>query len=215
MGAEDTVLLSISYFGSIQYFTKFLLYPRRIIEQFDHYTKQTYRNRCRIYGANGMLTLSVPVLKGPHHKTYVRDIRIDYSKNWRKLHRKGIESAYRHSPYFEFYMDEIWSLLDKKHEFLLDLNLEILDYLLEVMEVNGDYSLTDAYLEPGSLPAVDFREVIHPKKELADDPCFRAEPYPQVFAERSGFQENLSLIDLLFNEGPNAVPILERCIRLA
>ena len=96
MGAEETVLLSTSYFGSIQYFTKFLLYPHRYIERYDHYTKQTYRNRCNIFGANGVLSLSIPVLKGPLHKTYVKDIRIDYSKNWRKLHWKGIESAYMH-----------------------------------------------------------------------------------------------------------------------
>ena len=131
MGPDNTVLLSTSYFGPVQYFTKFLLFPQRVIERFDNYTKQTYRNRCKIYGANGIITLSVPVLKGPSHKTHVRDIRIDYSKNWRKLHWKGIESAYRHSPFCEFYMDDIRAFLEMQHGFLLDINLEILDYLLE------------------------------------------------------------------------------------
>jgi hypothetical protein len=137
MGAENTVLLSTTYFGPIQYFTKFILYPNRLIEQFDHYSKQSYRNRCIIYGANGALTLSIPVLKGPGQKTRVMDIRIDYSRNWRKLHWKGIESAYRHSPFFEFYMDDIQAFLEKKHDFLLDLNLDILDYLLEAVEITG------------------------------------------------------------------------------
>ena len=213
MRSEDTVLLTTSYFGSIQYFTKFLIHPHRIIERYEHYTKQTYRNRCNIYGANGILALSIPMLKGPGHKSYVKDIRIDYNKNWRKLHWKGIESAYRHSPFFEFYMDDVQSFLEKKHSFLIDLNLEIMDYLLEALEISGDYSLTDEFMKPGSGQFNDCRETIHPKKKFSEDPDFRAEPYTQVFADRLGFQENLSVIDLLFNEGPDARSLLDRSVR--
>lgn len=213
MRAENTVLLTTSYFGSIQYFTKFLIHPHRIIERYDHYTKQSYRNRCTIYGANGVLALSIPVLKGPGHKSHVKDIRIDYNKNWRKLHWKGIESAYRHSPFFEFYMDDVQSFLDKKHSFLIDLNLDIMDYLLEALEISGGYSLTKEFTEQGCEQFNDCRETIHPKKKFSEDPDFRAEPYPQVFADRLGFQKNLSVIDLLFNEGPNARSLLDRSVR--
>ncbi len=213
MQAEGKVLLSTSYFGPVQYFTKFLLYPERIIEQYDHYGKQTYRNRCMVYGANGKLSLSVPVLKGTEHKSHVRDVRIDYSRNWRKLHWKGLESAYRHSPFFEFHTDEIRSLLDKKHEYLMDLNLEILDYLLEVLEIEGGYSLTGEYAGAEGIGAMDIRDAIHPKKGFTADADFRPEPYFQVFAERQGFLENLSIVDLIFNEGPNARSVLERSIR--
>jgi hypothetical protein len=213
MAIQEKVLLSTTYFGSVQYFTKFLLYPERIIERFDHYTKQTYRNRCNIYGANGILPLSVPVLKGPQHKTYVRDIRIDHSKNWRKLHWKGIESAYRHSPFFEFYMDDIRAFLGKKYEYLLELNLAILDHLIDSLDIEGGYFLSAKFLESPGKAVRDERDSIHPKKAGIEDPDFRAEPYKQVFADRLGFQENLSLIDLLFNEGPNARSILEKCIR--
>ena len=212
MGEEKTVLLSSSYFGPIQYFTKFLLFPDRIIEQFDHYGKQTYRNRCRIYGANGILTLSIPVLKGSEHKTLVKDIRIDYSRNWRKLHWKSMESAYRHSPFFEFYMDDIRALLDRKHTYLLDLNLEVLDRLLDALEIAGNYSLTQGFGGTGSGHFIDLREAIHPKVDPSEDQYFRAEPYAQVFADRMGFKENLSIIDLLFNAGPDAGMILEKCI---
>ncbi|MFC2098414.1 WbqC family protein [Bacteroidota bacterium] len=213
MGAEDTVLLSTSYFGSIQYFTKFLLYPNRYIERYDHYTKQTYRNRCNIFGANGVLSLSIPVLKGPLHKTYVKDIRIDYSKNWRKLHWKGIESAYMHSPFFEFYMDDISKFLEKQHEFLLDLNTEFLEYLLELLEIDGSYTYTEGFIESGDF--TDCRDTIHPKKSPLNDPSFISSPYSQVFADRLGFQENLSIIDMLFNEGPNARAVLENCLSQA
>jgi hypothetical protein len=163
-------------------------------------------------GANGVLTLSIPVLKGPHHKTYVKDIRIDYSKNWRKLHWKGIESAYMHSPFFEFYLDEIRSLLEKKHNYLIDLNLEVLDYLLGILEIEGSYSLSEKYIELGSAALLDTREIIHPKREIAQDSQFKAVKYSQVFADRLGFQENLSIIDLIFNEGPNARFVLEKCL---
>jgi len=214
MGAKDTVLLGTAYFGSIQYFTKFLLFPCRKVERYDHYTKQTYRNRCAICGANRVLTLSIPVLKGTQHKTYVKDIRIDYSKNWRKLHWKGIESAYRHSPFFEFFMDDIQAFLERRHSYLLDLNLEILDYMLKTLEIDGSYDLTDEYTETGKELFTDYREIIHPKNDSEKDTSFRAEPYQQVFADRFEFQKNLSIIDLLCNEGPNARTILEKSIHL-
>jgi hypothetical protein len=208
---RGSVLLGCTYFGPIQYFTKFLIYPERVIEIHDNYSKQTYRNRCNIYGANGILTLSIPVLKGPLHKTKVRDIRIDYSRNWRKLHWKGIESAYRHSPFFEFFQDDIQDFFTVKHEFLLDLNLAVLDYLLDVMEIDGGYGRTDTYIEPDpEMP--DFRESIHPKKTWTEDDSFRQKEYAQVFSDRHGFRENLSVMDLLFNEGPNARQVLESCV---
>lgn len=206
---KETVLLGTTYFGPIQYFTRFLVFPRVKIEQYDNYSKQTYRNRCNIYGANGMLPLSIPVLKGPGHKTLVRDVRIDYSKNWRKLHWKGIESAYMHSPFFEFYMDEIKSYLEKEHDFLLDLNLEIMDYLLGSLEIDIRYELTGEYSESGEF--MDSRDMIHPKTAFDKDQFYDAEPYSQVFKDRLGFMPNLSIIDLLFNEGPNARSVLERC----
>ena len=210
MDSQDTVLLSTAYFAPIHYFSKFLQFPSQIIERYDHYTKQTYRNRCNILGANGVLTLSIPVLKGSRHKTYVRDIRIDYSKNWQKFHWKGIESAYMHSPFFEFYLDEILQLLEKKHSFLLELNLEILDFLLDTLEIKADYKLSNDFIESTPELLYDFREIIHPKKKSEEDSHYHSEPYPQVFSDRFGFKENLSILDLIFNEGPNALTILEK-----
>ncbi|MEE9460928.1 MAG: WbqC family protein [Bacteroidales bacterium] len=208
----DTALLSISYLGPVQYITKFLLHPVRIIERYDHYIKQTYRNRCNIMGANGILPLSIPVLKGQDHKTYVRDIRIDYNKKWQKLHWRSIESAYRHSPFFEFYMDEFSPFYEQRFEFLLDFNAALLELILQSLEINYTLRYSSEFMDVSARDCADYREAIHPKRDLSSDPLFTPVTYRQVFAERLGFRANLSIIDLLFNEGPNARSVLEQCI---
>jgi hypothetical protein len=210
----DTALLSTTYLGPVQYFTKFLMHPVRIIEQYDHYIKQTYRNRCNIMGANGILPLSIPVLKGLAHKTYVRDIRIDYDKKWQKLHWRSIESAYRHSPFFEFYMDEFASQYEQRFEFLLDFNVALLEMILQTLEIDNTLNYSRGFIEVGIQDYADYRESIHPKRDLSSDPLFVPVHYHQVFSERLGFKANLSIIDLLFNEGPNARSVLEQCFAI-
>ena len=210
----DTALLSTSYLGPVQYFTKFLMHPVQIIEQYDHYIKQTYRNRCNLMGANGILPLSIPVLKGQAHKTYVRDIRIDYDKKWQKLHWRSIESAYRHSPFFEFYMDEYSPFYEKRFEFLLDFNAALLEMILQALEFDNTVDYSRGFIDACREDYADYREAIHPKRDLSPDPFFVPVTYRQVFAERLGFKANLSIIDLLFNEGPNARSVLEQCIAL-
>ncbi len=210
----DTALLSITYLGPVQYFTKFLLHPVRIIERYDHYIKQTYRNRCNIMGANGILPLSIPVLKGQAHKTYVRDIRIDYNKKWQKLHWRSMESAYRHSPFFEFYMDEFYPFYEQRFEFLIDFNAALLELVLQSLEIENTLNYSREFIDAGIVDYADYRETIHPKRDLSSDPLFVPLTYQQVFLERLGFKANLSIIDLLFNEGPNARSVLEQCIAL-
>lgn len=210
----DTALLSITYLGPVQYFTKFLLHPVRIIERYDHYIKQTYRNRCNIMGANGILPLSIPVLKGQAHKTYVRDIRIDYNKKWQKLHWRSMESAYRHSPFFEFYTDELYPFYEKRFEFLIDFNAALLELVLQSLEIENTLNYSREFIDAGIVDYADYRETIHPKRDLSSDPLFVPLTYRQVFVERLGFKANLSIIDLLFNEGPNARSVLEQCIAL-
>jgi hypothetical protein len=208
----DTALLSLTYLGPVQYFTKFLIHPVLVIERYDHYIKQTYRNRCNIMGANGILPLSIPVLKGPDHKTHVRDVRIDYHKKWQKLHWKSIESAYRHSPFFEFYMDEFSPFYESRYEFLLDFNDAQLKIVLRALDINASIRKSESFLDTAREGFSDYREAIHPKRDPFSDPLFVPAPYQQVFAERFGFKANLSIIDLLFNEGPNARSVLEQSI---
>ena len=211
---SDTALLSISYLGPVQYFSKFLLHPVKIIEQYDHYIKQTYRNRCNIMGANGVLPLSIPVLKGQTRKSYVRDIRIDYNKKWQKLHWRSIESAYRNSPFFEFYMDEFSPFYEQRIDFLLDFNAALLEIILQSLEIENTQTYSTAFIDADRKGFADYREAIHPKRDLFSDPFFVPVSYQQVFAERLGFKANLSIIDLLFNEGPNARSVLEQCVAL-
>src|SRR5208283_4644426 len=120
------ILLSTAYFGPIHYYANICDAGEVFLEGFEHFPKQTYRNRCCIYSANGQLTLSIPVTKGNAHKIYTREIRIDYSYAWQKNHLRAIESAYRCSPYYLYYMDEIAPFFHHKFDFLIDLNSSIL-----------------------------------------------------------------------------------------
>jgi hypothetical protein len=209
----SSVLLSITYLGSVQYFTKFLLYDKIWMETHENYTKQTYRNRCNIYGANGKLALTIPVIKGDEHKTPVTDVRIDYNKNWQKLHWKGIESAYSSSPFFEFYNDEFSPFYSKKYLFLFDFNMEILLKILHLLDLKSEIKFTEKYDQPAGHNIADMRDSIHPKKSERPDHNFSPLPYKQVFSDKYGFISNLSIVDLIFNTGPGAMDILRRSCR--
>ncbi|MBU8893125.1 MAG: WbqC family protein [Bacteroidales bacterium] len=202
---SNIILLSTAYLAPVQYYTKFLVYDKVIIEAHENFIKQTYRNRCKIYGANGELTLTIPVKK-INTKTKIKELLIDYDTNWRKLHWKSIESAYNSSPFFEYYADDFLPLFTKKFNFLFDLNTELLSMILSILDVNHKLNFTDKYVNSdGDID--DMRESIHPKKKI-EDQQFKIIKYTQVFQQKTGFIPNLSIIDLLFNEGPNATEIL-------
>jgi len=200
------VLLSSAYLAPIQYYTKLLFYDEVFIEMHENYPKQTYRNRCKIYGANGELSLSIPVKKDAV-KVKTKDIVIDYDTNWRKLHWKSIESAYRSSPFFEFYQDDLIPFYEKTYKYLVDFNMELQIMILEHLEMEVNIKNTKEFIS--NIDQVDdFRESIVPKKSLSDE-SFHMYEYTQVFQEKHGFIPNLSIIDLLFNEGPNALELLK------
>ena len=206
-------LLTTSYFPPIQYYNKIAKDENVLIEQYEHYGKQSFRNRCDIYGANGKLTLSVPVIKGARLKILTRDIRIEYVEDWRKVHFKGIESAYRKSPFYEYYIDDIEPLFSKKHKYLLDLNNDILEVVNEILEINPSIKMTEDYIKDTE-GMDDWREGIHPKKSRQkEDKSFVATPYTQVFSDKLGFEPNLSILDLIFNLGPEAIDYLEKPIK--
>jgi len=208
---QSSILLSTTYFGPVQYYTKFILYDEIWLEAHENYTRQTYRNRCIIYGANGRLPLTLPVITSEKHKILIKDIRIDYSKNWQKLHWKGIESAYMSSPFYEFFIDDFQPFFSRRFKFLFDLNLEILMKILHLLELNPKMKLTDSFLFPGTTEISDMRDSIHPKKTFRSDKLFEPLEYTQVFSEKHGFIANLSIIDLIFNTGPETVRILRGC----
>ena len=195
-----TVYLSSAYLAPIEYYTKLLAYDKVFIEQHDHYVKQTYRNRCTIAAPDGELALSIPTVKPDTPKCPLRDIRISDHGNWRHLHWNALSSAYNHTPFFE-----------KKYEFLVDFNEDLCHLVCSLIDIQPDMERTTSYKTSFSADEDDFRERIHPQKAFREeDPQFTPQPYYQVFQERLGFLPNLSIVDLLFNMGPESVLVLRR-----
>ncbi len=205
-------LFSHAYFGPVQYFAH-LSRGNGFIERHGNYSRQSYRNRCVIAGANEPLTLSVPVEKGRSHHIPDKDVKIAYHSNWQKQHWRSIVSAYNASPFFQYYRDEVYPFFITKTTFLFDLNMAITRLMMELTGIEGEISFTGEYLSPAGSNIVDLRELIHPKRPASRwDPSFLPIPYKQVFDQRHGFIPNLSILDLLFNKGPEAVLVLEQSV---
>lgn len=199
------ILLSTGYFPPVQYFSKLIKYENIFIEKYENYIKQTYRNRCIILSANGLQTLSIPIKKESGRKTKISDIKIDYTTNWQKNHFRSISSAYFSSPFYEFYIDAFLIFFEKKYKYLFDLNLDIIKALLGELEEYKNIYFTKSYISNPNFD--DFRTKIHPKKNFPDLD-FVPKKYTQVFSEKFEFQKNLSILDLLFNEGPAGIGFL-------
>ena len=203
-----SAILSIAYFPPVQYLTKFLLYEDICIEKHENYSKQTYRNRCIIMSANGPLTLSIPIRKEISPKIPIAQARLDYDTPWNRLHWKAIETAYRCSPFYEFYIDDFAPFFIQKHKYLFEFNISILEIILKQTGISRKFKISDKYLLHKE-DAIDYRNNIHPKPSKdKEDQLFRNYGYKQVFSEKYGFVPNLSILDLLFNEGPNSFSIL-------
>lgn len=196
------------YFGSIAQYVALAKAKEIVFEECDNYQKQTYRNRTYIYGANGKLLLNMPILhsgvKGV--KRLYKDIKIEHQFNTMTIHWKSLESAYRTSPYFEFYEDELAPLFEDKPEFLLDFNYKCTQFIMDCLQLEVPIIKTkDFELHPKNVE--DFRNLANPKDALIGA---NFENYIQVFQDKHGFIPNLSILDLLFAEGPNALNYLER-----
>lgn len=193
------LVLSTAYYPPVQYFAEILQAGKLLIEQEETYPKQTYRNRCYIYSANGPIALSIPVERGSFHKLKLRDIKIDYSRKWQAEHIHAIESAYKSSAFFEFYADILLRPLYKgEHEYLLDLNMEILEIMLGILEFDISVSKTATFTKDYGDNARDLRYSLSPKIKSS----YSHPQYFQVFSPVHGFKPNLSIMDLLFNMGP-------------
>lgn len=204
------IVLSSAYFPNIQYLSKFFLDKELIIESCENFQKQSYRNRCEILSSNGKLSLFVPLVKGKDQKTPIRDIEIDYATIWQKQHFKSIESAYNSSPFFEYIIDDFLFVFEKKEKYLFDLNLKILEQIKVYLQLDKFSNLNSKYIVK---PELDYRNNIHPKKKMQkNDSYFRAQKYYQTFNDKFDFIPNLSILDLLFNEGPQASSILKKSI---
>lgn len=211
------IILSSSYFAPIQSYSKYILYKDVIIDGSEKYLKQSYRNRCSILAANGPLDLAVPVVGLKSHRLAIKDIAISYDTDWQRQHLKSIISAYGKSPYFEYYIDDFRPIFEKREKFLLDLNVAIDSLILEILDVD---LISTTVKDRGDIKAIedsstvdDFRGAISPKmKYRVEDNLFTPMEYKQVFHEKMEFYPNLSSLDLIFNEGPNSLTILNQSI---
>ncbi len=201
-----TALLSTTYFGPVQWYQKLNRHTTSLIERHESFVKQTYRNRMVIATANGIQTLSIPVTHG--ESMLITDIRISDHANWRHVHWNALASAYGESAFFEYYQDDIRPFYEKKWEFLFDFNQAIMYKMAELLDIRPNIAYTENYIKPtepcSTDRPVDYREAIRPKKPLPDD-YFEPREYYQVYGQRHGFIPNLSILDLLFNQGNEAI----------
>ena len=194
-------LLSTTYFGPVQWYQKLYRAEHVEIEQWESFQKQTYRNRCLIATTNGIQALTFPVERGT--SPLIKDIRISDHGNWRHLHWNALQSAYGESPFFEYYQDDIRPFFEKRWTFLLDFNEEIRQKMCELIDIQPQVSFTDEFKTDG-LGLMDYRTAINPKHP-EPDADFLPKPYYQVYQQKHGFLSNLSILDLLFNMGPESI----------
>ena len=195
-------ILPTAYFPSIAYFKVLFEHDKVFINCDESFQKQTFRNRCSIANSNGILNLSVPVKRLKGSDSLTAEIQISEVENWRKDHLKAIESAYRRSPYYEFYIEKITSILQTKYNFLHDLNHQLLLFLVDKIGLTVQIEIEAKDFEKTN---ADYRGILNSKNQ----DFFACKRYIQPFEERLGFQANLSVLDLLFNEGPNSISILQ------
>jgi len=197
------MIIHPTYFPNIASFVGMSLASSLVMEAEDNFQKQTYRNRAYIYGANGKLALNIPVRFTQKNRQKYSDVKIANDEKWQDNHWKSIESAYRTSPFFEYYQDDLRPLFKEKKEFLFDFNIECIQAISECIELDLNPEKTTEFIKNYD-DGNDYRFLVNAKKE----PVFSFDSYIQVFSEKHGFIPNLSILDLLFNEGPNTLNYL-------
>lgn len=198
------VLFSTAYLPPVGYFSPITENAELCIEKEENFIKQTYRNRCYLLSAHGLQLLTVPVYEGSIHKVIIRDIRIDYSKRWQQVHLRAMIASYNASPYFEFYFEQFEKIISEKNVFLIDLNSRLTELILKILGLDIEICFTTCFEKPETSEN-DFRYTISPKKQSH----FTIRKYPQVFESVQTDLQYLSIIDLIFNTGPDSVKYLK------
>ena len=200
----EKIVLSTAYLPTIEYFAFIAKSEVFFLERCETFQKQSYRNRAYILTAGGGQSLILPT-RHDTQRCCIRDVRIDYKDNWHLKHWRAIETAYSGTPYFLYYKDFLYPFFEKKYDFLFDFNTELTLALLKLLKIKKVPAMTETYINMYE-DALDLRSAIHPKRESLIE-CL---PYPQIFSDRQPFCDRLSVIDLLFNLGPEALSYLNQ-----
>ncbi len=202
---QSSAIFPLFYLPPVSYFSALIAHESDfLIEKHEHFPKQTNRNRAKISSPNGSLDLYIPVVKGAKFHTVIKDVKISYDFKWQRLHWLSLESCYRNSAYFEYYEDEFSIFYTKKYNYLFDYNLEIFQWLLKQLKKNVTVEFTSEYINDVKF-GLDYRDKLQ-FKSSGDISLYK--PYFQVFEDRNGFLPNLSIVDLLFSQGPKAKAFL-------
>ena len=199
----NNILIYPTYFPSISHYIAMINAKTVTFEAEDTFQKQTNRNRMYIHSPNGIQMLNISV-KHDSTNSQFKDIKIDNQNNWQKNHFKSLEAAYKNTPFYEYFVDDFRPLFEKKHEFMLDLNFEIFELVNDALGISIPFEKTTEYFHEVT-DKTDFRHLVNGKKDIT-----QIEPYTQVFEDKNGFINNLSILDLLFNEGRYAVDYLKQ-----
>ncbi|TXE09922.1 WbqC family protein [Seonamhaeicola algicola] len=200
----NNILIHPTYFPNVAHFSAIVKADNVYFEVTDNFVKQTYRNRTYIYGANGKQTLNIPVVYSQKNRQLYSEVQIFNDENWQANHWKSLLSAYRTSPFFEYYEDELQPLFEEKEDNILNFNLKCINVICDCLQLDITPLQTTVF-EKTPTNKTDLRYLVNAKKE----PLYNFESYTQVFSTKHGFIENLSILDVLFNEGPNALNYLE------
>jgi len=206
----EEILIQSALFPPIQQISRIMRAKKVIIEQHDTYSKQTYRNRFQILGPNGLQNLSIPVVKPFGSETKMKDVKISYTRDWQNQIYRSIRTAYRNSPFYEFYIDDFMFCFTQKHDKLINLNIGILKTVLEILEIDVTLEFSTQF---NKTHPHDLRDIVHPKPQYRKtDNLYRNVTYHQLFTDKFDFIPNLSIIDLIFNEGPLSYLYLKKTI---
>ena len=193
----NAILIESQYIGSCSYWN-FLLKSNEIyIDKHEHYVRRSYRNRAHILGANGLLRLSIPLESGKSQHSAMSDVRISYNENWQNLHWHSFTSAYRRSPFFEYYEDHFRKFYEEKFELLIDYNFQFMQTIANILKIELNTKFSEKYYAKDEFFGTDYRSLFLPSKQTS----FEFASYPQVFNDRFPFEKDLCVLDLLFNVG--------------
>lgn len=205
------ILIETQIFPPLRTIACFLQYPEVNIEAHEHYQKRSFRNRYRIGSTQGPLDLSIPLQKGKNQQQNIQEVKISYETNWSLQHIRAIQSSYGKSAYFIYYKDLIFELLSKKEDYLFDLNWKSLQLIAQIIPIKLKLEISSDYLEHSNNSCLDLRNKI----QIQSDETIPLPAYYQVFSVKTGFISNLSILDLIFHQGPEAIYYLQQISKLS